>query len=117
LGISLKRIYEKAEPKDGYRVLVDRLWPRGISKGKADIDEWIKDIAPTNDLRKAYHDGQMEWKDFRKEYMAQLVEHRDTLRNIASRAKDGKVDLVFSSKNIERNNATVLKEYLGRLKT
>lgn len=87
-----------------------------MTKAKADIDEWIKDIAPTNDLRKAYHDGQMEWKDFQKEYMTQLAEHRETLRSIASRAKDEKVTLVFSSKNIERNNATVLKEYLGKLK-
>ncbi|MGQ4877672.1 DUF488 domain-containing protein [Billgrantia sp. LNSP4103-1] len=116
MSITLKRAYASPETKDGYRVLVDRLWPRGIAKEDARIDSWPKEIAPSEELRKAFHDGELGWGDFRRRYLAELKAHRATLRELAERARRGSVTLVFSSKNERRNNAVVLKQYLEMLK-
>lgn len=115
MPIALKRAYEKPASTDGYRVLVDRLWPRGIARDQAEIDEWIKEAAPSDSLRRSFHKGEIEWDDFRRSYLAELKRHRDRLRPLAGRARRGRVTLVFSAKNEERNNAVVLKQYLKML--
>jgi len=115
MSITMKRIYEGSSDEDGYRVLVDRLWPRGISKQKAEIDEWIKEAAPTKELRMAYHGGYMGWEDFREKYLRELEKHREMLFPLAERAVEGMVTLVYSSKETEYNNAAVLQEFLRNM--
>ena len=115
MTIQLKRAYEKPADNDGYRVLVDRLWPRGIAKDEARIDEWIKEAAPSDDLRKAFHSEALGWGEFRQRYLAELKAQRETLRPLAERSQQDKVTLVFSSKDETHNNAVVLKDYLAML--
>lgn len=115
MAITLKRAYDTASNDDGYRVLVDRLWPRGVSKQQAHVDEWIKDIAPSDALRKAFHDEDVDWGEFRRRYLSELAEHREALRELASRAKKEHVTLLFASKDEDHNNAVVLQQYLEML--
>jgi len=112
MSIAMKRVYEGPGDEDGYRILVDRLWPRGISKERARIDEWIKDAAPSDELRKSYHSGELGWEGFREQYLMELESLRDMLVPIAGLAAKKKVTLVFSSREEKYNNAAVLKEYL-----
>ncbi|MFW3613789.1 DUF488 domain-containing protein [Billgrantia antri] len=116
MSITLKRAYEAPSSRDGYRVLADRLWPRGVSKEGARIDAWPKEAAPSDVLRKAYHDGKLGWGEFRRRYLAELKSQRDTLRELAERARKGNMTLVFSSKDERHNNAVVLKQYLQMLR-
>lgn len=115
MAIVLKRAYEQAESTDGYRVLVDRLWPRGISKARAGVDEWLKEIAPSDDLRKGLHDGSLTWDSFRKAYLRQLKAYREVLRPLARRATRERVTLVFAARDERRNNAVVARQYLRML--
>lgn len=115
MPIALKRAYEQPTSADGYRVLVDRLWPRGISKGEARIDQWLKDAAPSNELRQWFHKDRSRWGAFRKRYLAELAEHREQLRQLAQRARRSTVTLVFSATDAQRNNAVVMKQYLRML--
>lgn len=115
MTLALKRAYDPSSKADGDRILVDRIWPRGVSKEKLDIREWLKDVAPSNELRKAFHAGDMTWSEFRKSYMNELKPYRDTLRRIAEDSRDHTVTLVFSASERERNNAVVLKQYLKML--
>ena len=115
MSIVLKRVYEEPAVEDGYRVLVDRLWPRGISKERAKIEKWIKEAAPTKELRMAYHGGSMGWEDFREQYLRELEKHREMLLPLAERAVEGMVTLVYSSKETEYNNAAVLQEILRNI--
>lgn len=115
MSISLKRAYDAPSPRDGYRVLVDRLWPRGVSKDDAKVDAWPKEVAPSDELRKAFHDGKLRWGEFRRRYLAELKCQRDVLRELAQRAQKGSVTLLFSAKDEQRNNAVVLKQYLEML--
>ena len=113
--MGLKRAYDKPSLADGARVLVDRLWPRGITKGKARIDEWLKDLAPSTELRRWYHARPTMWDEFRKRYLEELRDDRaaaalEKLYELASSKR--KLTLVYSSKNEDRNNAVVLKELL-----
>jgi len=116
MPVAMKRVYEAASPKDGVRVLVDRLWPRGLSKANAAVDEWLRDLAPSNELRRWYHARPSEWAAFRKKYLkelagppAQAALHR--LYELAHNTKP--LTLLFASKNETANNATVLKELLS----
>ncbi len=115
MSISLKRAYESPEKRDGYRVLVDRLWPRGVKKEEAALDDWMKEIAPTTELRKWFGHDPDRWGEFRKRYLTELKAHREVLRELAARAEKGKVTLVFGAKDTERNQAVVLRQYLERL--
>jgi len=115
MPIELKRVYDAASPDDGYRVLVDRLWPRGISKEQARIDEWLRHVAPSDELRKWYHKNPSCWEEFRARYLDELAQHADELRRLAGIAKTRKVTLVYSSRRVTHNNAEVLKEYLESL--
>ena len=115
MPIALKRAYEKPALSDGTRVLVDRLWPRGLTKTQARIDEWLKGLAPSDTLRKWYHRGGADWNVFRKRYLKELAApgaagDLERLYELANRRKQ--LTLVFSSKDTEQNNATVLKELL-----
>ncbi|MCO6411484.1 MAG: DUF488 family protein [Thiogranum sp.] len=115
MPIKLKRAYDKASSGDGYRVLVDRLWPRGVSKSDARLDDWLKTIAPSDELRKWYHDDRSRWAEFRRRYLAELKAHREQLRPLAERAGKQRVTLVYALNDAERNNAAVLKQYLKML--
>ena len=108
--IFLKRIYEKAEKKDGTRILVDRLWPRGVSKENAQIDLWLKDIGPSNELRKWFNHEDTKWEEFRKKYFEELKDKKDLIEEI--KKQKGNVTLLFGAKNIEHNNAVAIKEYI-----
>ncbi len=115
MAISLKRAYEKASLSDGARVLVDRLWPRGLKKEAARIDQWLRDLAPSNGLRRWFHARPAQWPLFRKKYLKELNQPEasqdlEKLYELAERRKN--VTLVFASKNEEHNNARVLKELL-----
>jgi uncharacterized protein YeaO (DUF488 family) len=115
MSIILKRIYEEPSRTDGYRVLVDRLWPRGVSKNEAALDEWMKEISPTDELRKWFHSDRSRWSEFRRRYLSELKNHRDALRRLAQRARNQRVTLLFSATDKERNNAVVVKQYLKML--
>src|SRR5690349_1832890 len=112
MDVALKRAYDKPSAADGARVLVDRLWPRGITKASARLDAWLKDLAPSDDLRKWYHARPAMWQVFRKRYLQEL---RDPQPSAALEqlyelvASHRKVTLIFASKNAEYNNAVVLK--------
>ena len=115
MNVVLKRAYDKPSAADGARVLVDRLWPRGIKKDAARIDTWLRDLAPSDGLRKWYHARPSMWQAFRKRYLEELREPQpgaalEQLYDLVASRK--KVTLVFASKNVERNNAAVLKELL-----
>ncbi len=110
--IRLKRIYEPPEPGDGRRILVDRLWPRGLAKDDAKLDEWLKEIAPSDDLRKWFGHDPAKWDEFRKRYRAELKPHEDILARLRAEARKGTVTLLFAAKDEEHNNAVVLQEML-----
>ncbi len=112
--IAIKRAYEPAGPGDGFRVLVDRLWPRGISKEKARIDLWMKDVAPSDGLRKWFAHDPAKWEEFRKRYGKELEGNADLVAELADRAKKGKLTLVYGAKDTEHNQAVVLKECLEK---
>jgi uncharacterized protein YeaO (DUF488 family) len=108
----LKRVYEPPSPKDGFRILVERLWPRGISKETAELDLWLKEVAPSPELRKWFSHDPAKWKDFQKRYTAELKEHKDTVTFLKEKGKKGTVTLVFASRDEDHNGALVLKDYL-----
>ena len=120
MTISTKRVYESASRKDGTRVLVDRLWPRGLTKERAAIDEWLRDLAPSNELRHWYHARPDQWETFRKKYLKELAQtdREESLRRLYELAdKKKSLTLLFASKMEDHNNASVLKELLqGRRK-
>ena len=112
MAIVPKRAHDQPNPEDGYRVLVGRLWPRGVSKAAAQLDEWLREVGPSDQLWKAYDGGELNWGAFRRHYLSELNGHRDALHPLAERARRECVTLVFSARNQERNNAVVLKQYL-----
>ena len=112
--IRLKRIYDPYSRGDGKRVLVDRLWPRGIKKENAHIDEWLKDIAPSDALRKWFSHDPSKWKDFKKMYKDELKDKKELLKELLDDSKKGTVTLLFGAKDIEHNNAVVIKEALAK---
>ena len=113
--IKTKRIYETAQKNDGYRVLVDRLWPRGMTKDKAKIDLWLKDIAPSGALRKWFSHDLKKCEGFKKKYIEELNDKKDLCARILAQAKGATVTLLYGAKEEECNNAVVLKEYLERI--
>jgi len=109
---ALKRAYEKAGQEDGARFLVERLWPRGVRKTELHVDAWLKDVAPTDALRRWFGHDPAKWEEFRKRYFAELDSHPEVLDAIRSAAHRGRVTLVYSAHDTEHNNAVALKEYL-----
>jgi uncharacterized protein YeaO (DUF488 family) len=115
MPVSIKRVYEPASRSDGKRVLVDRLWPRGLSKDGAAIDEWLRDLAPSDDLRRWYHAQPGHWSAFRSKYLKELAnsQAQQALERLHQLAHSRmRLTLLFASKNEDRNNAVVLKELL-----
>ncbi len=107
MTVQIKRVYENASPDDGYRVLVDRLWPRGVAKAALQMDEWGKDVAPSADLRKAWHHGEIDDDEFHSRYTAELAGNPG-VEKLAERARKGTVTLLVSAKDEERSHAHVL---------
>jgi uncharacterized protein YeaO (DUF488 family) len=111
--IKLKRIYEPPGPQDGFRILVDRLWPRGVSKSKGAVNLWLKEIAPSSELRGWFAHEPRKWEIFKKRYAKELESRRDLLRQIRRAERDsGTVTLLYAAKDRGRNNAVALKEFL-----
>ena len=110
--ISIKRVYSPAADEDGKRFLVDRLWPRGIRKDQLKISAWLKDVAPTNELRLWYGHDPEKWCEFNKRYFDQLDAHPETWQPLLEAAKNGDITLLFSSRELEINNAVSLRAYL-----
>jgi uncharacterized protein YeaO (DUF488 family) len=119
MPVMLKRIYDPPSTRDGYRILVDRLWPRGLSKDAAQVDLWTKQVAPSNELRKWFHERRSQWLAFREKYIEELAEPVrmnafEQLQELARKRKN--LTLLFSSKDLEHNNAAVLKELLDGMR-
>lgn len=114
MGLSIKRIYEDPAESDGYRVLVDRIWPRGLSKDTAHIDEWLKDLGPSTELRKWFGHEVDKWPQFRTKYRDELAGAADLWQPIVDRARSGPVTLLFGARDTEHNQAVVLQEFLLR---
>jgi uncharacterized protein YeaO (DUF488 family) len=112
--IKLKRAYEPASKDDGLRILVERLWPRGVSKQKAAIDLWLKTLAPSKELREWYGHDPNRWPQFRKRYSAELKSHGDVLALLRYVTQERAVTFVYAASDQERNSALVLKEFLDR---
>lgn len=115
-GFRVKRIYEPAAADDGYRVLVDRLWPRGVSKQKAHIDAWLKEIAPSDALRKQFHGQTDTWKEFVAAYARELKAEpaKSVVAELCERAKHEPVTLLYAARDENHNNAVALKDWLER---
>jgi uncharacterized protein YeaO (DUF488 family) len=112
MSFKTKRAYEKPERSDGCRVLVDRIWPRGVSKTEAKIDQWLKDLAPSTALRKWFAHDPARWAEFKRRYFAELKPQREALDELRKLASGGTVTLIFGARDTEHNQAVALKEYL-----
>ena len=112
--IRLKRVYEEAARNDGFSILVERLWPRGVSKEKANIRLWAKEIAPSPELRKWYGHNLARWEEFKKRYWRELKGKQESLEEIRSRAREGTVTFVYAARDEEHNSAMALKDYLEK---
>lgn len=114
MAIQVKRIYDKAEAADGFRVLVDRLWPRGVAKAKAHIDLWLKDIAPSDELRHQFHGAPEKWKDFARAYVKELKSPaaQAAAKILREKHHEGTVTLLYAARDEEHNNAVALKAWL-----
>lgn len=110
--IALKRAYEKASPEDGIRFLVERLWPRGVRKADLPIAGWVKDVAPSDALRRWFAHDPAKWTKFRRRYFEELDRHPESWEPVLRAARGGRVTLVYSAHDQEHNNALALKEYL-----
>ena len=115
MTVQIKRVYDPPSPQDGARVLVDRLWPRGLTKEDAALEVWMRDIAPSNELRKWYHAHPLQWPKFREKYLAELTTdaaHQALLQLHEMAQKKGGVTLLYASKSLEQNHALLLKHLL-----
>lgn len=110
--LQIKRVYEKAEKRDGTRFLVERLWPRGIRKESLKMKAWLKDVAPSPELRKWFGHDPEKWQEFQKRYRAELRVHPEAWQPILEAAKNNDVTLLYSARDIERNSALLLKDFL-----
>jgi len=114
MNIKIKRVYEQPDKNDGRRILVDRLWPRGLTKEKADVDLWLKDIAPSTELRKWFGHDPDRWEEFKERYRAELeeVDKMGVLRDIAKWAREENVTLLFGAKDTRHNDAQALEAFI-----
>jgi uncharacterized protein YeaO (DUF488 family) len=114
MTIDLQRAYDPPAKSGGRRILVDRVWPRGIAKHDLRIDAWLKDLAPSTELRKWFGHDPKKWDEFRKRYARELEQRSEALEELLEKARAGHVTLVFGAKDAEHNNAVALKEHLER---
>jgi uncharacterized protein YeaO (DUF488 family) len=112
MPIQIKRVYDPASPDDGYRVLVDRLWPRGISRQSAKLDAWVKELSPSTELRQWFGHEPERFEEFRRRYIEELRDERPRLTDLRRRAREGMLTLVYSAHDTEHNDAVVLAEVL-----
>lgn len=112
MDIRIRRAYDDPAKDDGYRVLVDRIWPRGVAKQDLDLDAWMKDIAPSDELRKWFDHDADKWDEFQKRYVGELDKNGDCVDALLSKVKDGRVTLVFGAKDEKYNQAEALRTYL-----
>lgn len=114
MNATIKRVYEKPEKEDGFRILVDRLWPRGLTKEKAALDLWLKEIAPTTDLRKWFHHDPEKWDEFQKRYLKELKQNKEALTILKNKMREGKVTILYAAKDENHNEAKVLRDYVNK---
>jgi uncharacterized protein YeaO (DUF488 family) len=114
MTIDIKRVYEEPADSDGTRILVDRLWPRGLTKEKARVDVWLKEIAPSTELRKWFNHEPSKWSEFKKKYQAELRANPETITALKRLLANGKATIVYGAKDEEHNDAVVIKEYLQK---
>jgi uncharacterized protein YeaO (DUF488 family) len=114
MDVRLKRVYDSPSSDDGYRVLVDRLWPRGISRERAHLDAWEKDVALSGDLRTWFAHEPSRFNEFRRRYVEELRQHRATIADLRRHAREGVLTLVFGAKDTEHNDAVVLADVIRR---
>ncbi|UGB38125.1 DUF488 domain-containing protein [Frateuria soli] len=112
MSLTVKRVYDPPSPKDGYRVLVDRLWPRGLKKDSAALDLWMKEVGPSRELRQWFGHEPARWEGFRHRYAGELDADPDTWQTLAEKARRHHVTLLFGARDEEHNNAVALKAYL-----
>jgi uncharacterized protein YeaO (DUF488 family) len=112
VNVRLKRVYEPAAPADGTRVLVDRLWPRGLSKAEAAVDRWFRDVAPSSELRRWFGHDPERWPEFRQRYLQELRQRVAAVDEIRELARKGTVTLLFGARDEQHNDAVVLKDVL-----
>lgn len=110
--VQIKRAYDAVAPDDGYRVLIDHVWPRGISRERAQLDEWARELAPSDELRRWFDHVPERFPEFRARYRTELEQHRDELEALAARAEHGRVTIVYAARDRDHNNAVVLAELL-----
>lgn len=115
MAIRIKRIYDPVEKDDGLRVLIDRLWPRGMTKDKARVDRWLREIAPSTELRTWYQHDRTKWVEFKRRYFAELKTRPDLVQELRSEAARGTVTLLFASREQDFNHAVALKAFLSTL--
>ncbi len=112
--VRVKRVYEPPDKADGQRILVDRLWPRGVSKEKAQLDLWLKDVAPSTELRVWFGHDPEKWQRFRRRYETELRKNMELVKILADKAKNGAITLVYAARDERHNEALVLKQFLDR---
>lgn len=113
MELNVKRIYEPAEKEDGYRILVDRLWPRGMAKEKAKIDHWLKEIAPTTELRKWFNHDPEKWTEFQRKYKVELKDNKAAIDFLKEKIEKGKTTILYAAKDETHNEAKVIAAYLS----
>lgn len=114
MPVRLKRAYEPPDADDGYRILIDRLWPRGVSKEEVRLDEWARELGPSTELRKWFGHQPVRFDEFRRRYAAELAAQDEKLRELRRRAREGTLTLVYGARDTEHNDAVVLAEVLRR---
>src|SRR4051794_16825853 len=110
--VRAKRVYDEADPGDGYRVLIDHVWPRGISRERAHLDEWARELAPSDELRKWFDHVPARFAEFRARYREELAAHREQVEELRRRAREGPLTIVYAARDTEHNNAVVLAELI-----
>lgn len=111
---TIKRVYDTPAKSDGYRVLVDRLWPRGVSKERAKLDLWLKEIAPSTELRKWFGHDPKKWPEFQKRYRAELRANKEVVTQLKKLATKRRVTLLFGARDVDHNEAAVLRDYIAK---
>jgi uncharacterized protein YeaO (DUF488 family) len=110
--VRLRRAYDPATPDDGYRVLVDRLWPRGVSKERAVLDLWAKDVSPSTELRRWFRHDPARWEEFKRRYRQEIAAHPEVLQPLLKAAVEGPLTLVYGARDTEHNEAVVLQQII-----
>lgn len=114
LGVKVKRIYEPPEPSDGLRILVERLWPRGVKRDEASIDLWMREIAPSHELRKWFSHDPQKWEEFKRRYWEEIKDKKE-FGELVRLAREGNITLLFSTRSVKYNNAVALKEFIEKM--